>query len=334
MSLFFVLSGFVIQYNYADIFLKEHLPSATFKFLVARFARLYPLYVLSIILWPKPHLAEYKGTLLAYASLTQSWFNVQMAIFPPDWSISAEWFFYFAFIPLVFLVSRIERPLFVTAIFLVAAVSILATIFFCVEAPLIELIRRWLWTDKLVSASPEEWLSYFSPFVRLLEFFLGVLTAKIYLHFKDRRDLSPIWARAAIMIAGLWCLTVILIPAVSEIPFLQKLTSNFIYAPAIAALLLLTCMFDTHLSRFLSSPYVVAGGEISYSVYVWSFFVLLKLGAFLTFPSFSSTAAIGGTAKVMISVVLTTLVAIVSFYLIETLSRRWIRAALTPSRAP
>jgi peptidoglycan/LPS O-acetylase OafA/YrhL len=136
------------------------------------------------------------------------------------------------------------------------------------------------------------------------------------------------------MIAGLWCLTVILIPAVSEIPFLQKLTSNFIYAPAIAALLLLTCMFDTHLSRFLSSPYVVAGGEISYSVYVWSFFVLLKLGAFLTFPSFSSTAAIGGTAKVMISVVLTTLVAIVSFYLIETLSRRWIRAALTPSRAP
>jgi peptidoglycan/LPS O-acetylase OafA/YrhL len=50
MSLFFVLSGFVIQYNYADIFLKERLPSATFKFIVARFARLYPLYVLSIIL--------------------------------------------------------------------------------------------------------------------------------------------------------------------------------------------------------------------------------------------------------------------------------------------
>ena len=65
MSPFFVLSGFVIQYNYAGIFREERLSFAIRTFLVARFARLYPLYALSIILWPKPHLADYKGTVLA-----------------------------------------------------------------------------------------------------------------------------------------------------------------------------------------------------------------------------------------------------------------------------
>jgi peptidoglycan/LPS O-acetylase OafA/YrhL len=333
MSLFFVLSGFVIQYNYADIFLKERLPTAVRVFLVARFARLYPLYAMSIIFWPKPRLTEYTGTIFAYATLTQSWFNVQMAIFPPDWSISTEWFFYFAFIPLVFLIAGITRPLFVTAVFLLATLAILATVFLYAEAPLIELTRRWLWTDKLVSASPEEWLRYFSPFVRMLEFALGVLTAKIYSQWKDRSHSPPVWARAAIVLAGSWCLIVMLIPAVSENPVLEKFKSNFIYAPAIATLLLLTCVFDTRLSRFLSSRYVVAGGEISYSVYVWSFFVLLKLGAVLSFSSFSFTAAIGGTVKVLICVVLTTLVALLSFYLIETPSRKWIRAVLMPSRA-
>jgi peptidoglycan/LPS O-acetylase OafA/YrhL len=166
-----------------------------------------------------------------------------------------------------------------------------------------------------------------------LEFALGVLTAKIYSQWKDRSHSPPVWARAAIVLAGSWCLIVMLIPAVSENPVLEKFKSNFIYAPAIATLLLLTCVFDTRLSRFLSSRYVVAGGEISYSVYVWSFFVLLKLGAVLSFSSFSFTAANGGTVKVLICVVLTTLVALLSFYLIETPSRKWIRAVLMPSRA-
>ena len=47
---------------------------------------------------------------LSYVTLTQSWFNVELAAFPPAWSISTEWFFYFAFIPLGLLIRRIRRP--------------------------------------------------------------------------------------------------------------------------------------------------------------------------------------------------------------------------------
>ena len=60
MSLFFVLSGFVIEYNYAGLFARERLSVATYNFFVARFARLYPLYILTIFLtmpiFPHPYL--------------------------------------------------------------------------------------------------------------------------------------------------------------------------------------------------------------------------------------------------------------------------------------
>src|ERR1051325_5080228 len=96
MSTFFVLSGFVIQYNYSGAFAQDGL-AATYRFFAARFARLYPLYLVSIIIFvphiPIPNFSGNIGTYAAYLTLTQSWFNWQMATFPPDWSISTEGFF-------------------------------------------------------------------------------------------------------------------------------------------------------------------------------------------------------------------------------------------------
>ena len=47
MPLFFVLSGFVIHYNYSAP-LQEERVRGTFNFLVARFARIYPLYIVGL----------------------------------------------------------------------------------------------------------------------------------------------------------------------------------------------------------------------------------------------------------------------------------------------
>ena len=44
MPLFFVLSGFVIHYNYRKLFLTRSIAQATCEFAAARFARLFPLY--------------------------------------------------------------------------------------------------------------------------------------------------------------------------------------------------------------------------------------------------------------------------------------------------
>ena len=50
MSLFFILSGCVIHYNYADSFKAGNFRAAVSGFFVARFARLYPLYLIGLIL--------------------------------------------------------------------------------------------------------------------------------------------------------------------------------------------------------------------------------------------------------------------------------------------
>src|ERR1700691_5233202 len=50
MSLFFVLSGFVIHYNYRDLFLRRGMARALCEFVAARFARLYPLYVAFLLI--------------------------------------------------------------------------------------------------------------------------------------------------------------------------------------------------------------------------------------------------------------------------------------------
>ena len=111
MSLFFVLSGFVIHYNYADLFHAAPLRVAVSRFFVARFARLYPLYAVAIFCsLPMMPLPYSKWIVLSYLTMTQSWFNLEMAIFPPTWSISTEWFFYLAFIPMTTLVIRLRKP--------------------------------------------------------------------------------------------------------------------------------------------------------------------------------------------------------------------------------
>jgi peptidoglycan/LPS O-acetylase OafA/YrhL len=49
MTLFFVLSGFIIHYDYSEQITKYHWRGIV-SFLIARFARLYPLYIGSVLL--------------------------------------------------------------------------------------------------------------------------------------------------------------------------------------------------------------------------------------------------------------------------------------------
>src|SRR5688572_18764520 len=75
MPLFFVLSGFVIHYNYGALF-RQRFDIALVRFLGARFARLFPLYALLLALYAveKNAQATDAATWTAYLTLTQAWF--------------------------------------------------------------------------------------------------------------------------------------------------------------------------------------------------------------------------------------------------------------------
>ena len=132
MTLFFVLSGFVIHYNYAGLVTDSRWRGIA-AFLWARFARLYPLFLLMMLVYvlvSQRHVAYWTGRpeeinsifqALPYFLLSiQSWITELIdggslidAIrggSPPTWSISTEWFFYFAYPLIAWFILRARAP--------------------------------------------------------------------------------------------------------------------------------------------------------------------------------------------------------------------------------
>ena len=93
--------------------------------------------------------------------MTQSWFNLEMAIFPPTWSISTEWFFYLAFIPMTALVIRLRKPALVFIVFGIATIIGLSITFALWRAPIIAFANHWFWHGEAVSFEPWGWSNYF-----------------------------------------------------------------------------------------------------------------------------------------------------------------------------
>lgn len=336
MSLFFVLSGFVIYYNYSETFRVERFASAVYTFLVSRFARLYPLYVLSIIISlryiPSPEFAGQPATALGYFTLTQSWTNHETAIFEPDWSISTEWFFYFAFIPLSFILIPIRRPIRALVVLLIAAaigVAALSANMGAVTAALTPILAH----GQNVSAPVWLWITYYDPYLRVFEFLTGVFAAKIYLlhrHGGAQPASTFVWVAVA---CGLWCAGVLFTP-LGQSQMLASFLPNIIYAPALAALILFGCLYETPFGRFLAARRLVFMGDISFSVYIWSWFVMTLLSPHFVSTTFSAIAVLNSFVKVIAIVGVTTIVAYGSYLLVESPPRRWLRTLLLPPVPP
>jgi peptidoglycan/LPS O-acetylase OafA/YrhL len=329
MALFFVLSGFVIHYNYASSFANAPLSRAAYRFFVARFARLYPLYLISLAVSLSyiPPRTFGIGVILAYLTLTQSWLNEQMATFPPDWSISAEWFFYFAFVPLTFAVASLRRPTWALALLCGPGMIALALSLRHWRPELTEFTRTWFWHRDAISSEPWLWFSYYSPYLRLLEFITGVLAAKAYMTYTVGGP-APLAVRLFIYCATAWCAAIIIDDSMTAGTFLESTVSNFVFAPVLAPLMLCLCRYDSSLGRLLSTDLAKFLGEISYSIYIWSFFVMTMMSGFMVSDAASPLAYLNSTVKMIAIMGLTIVFAYGSYVLIEAPSRRWIRAAL------
>lgn len=316
MSLFFILSGFVIHYNYAKLIKSEGLLSGGYQFMSARIARLYPLYILILLLSldgiPSVSFHNKPWGELAYLTMTQSWFNLQNIFFKPVWSISTEFFFYVAFLFLLPLFERINRPRLALVIFL--------PIVFVALPHLINL-------KELFFKDTAGWFIYFSPYVRIFEFIAGMLASKAYLSLQDEESNIGILGYIGMLLCVAWCVTIISIDSFSSGHY-SILLSNFMFAPAIAPLLVLCCRFNTMVSRFLSSRPLVFMGEISYSVYLLQFLILTGTAAVYIHPQADSMLCINSIIKIIVVLTLTTLIASGSYTLIEKPSRKWARKML------
>lgn len=126
VDLFFILSGFVLTWNYLDRMGQSFSMRATVHFLWLRLARVWPIYLVTLhlaLLWviftqhvghvPVEDLSRLTATsYVRQVLLVQLWFEPffdQTSWDGPAWSISAEWLAYLLFGLLVLVIGRVVR---------------------------------------------------------------------------------------------------------------------------------------------------------------------------------------------------------------------------------
>jgi peptidoglycan/LPS O-acetylase OafA/YrhL len=139
VDLFFVMSGFIIYHVYRESFGNAIRKMDLRKFMVARFARIYPLHLFTLlllvilVLWVLPPATqspaiEDPGAILTNLFLLQSYGIHKIYTWNiPSWSISSEWAAYLLFPVLALFIGKNKRigPVLLSLFVLAAYLSIM-----------------------------------------------------------------------------------------------------------------------------------------------------------------------------------------------------------------
>lgn len=260
VSFFFVLSGFILAYTYAD---DRGIKGTPRRFWRARFARIYPLYVLGFLVDAprvvsffvasaaslKVALTKIATAGIAYLALLQSWHpRVTNTWNTPGWSLSTEAFFYAVFPALQVLTRRWSFRFF----FGVALASWVAPIVGYL------LLAHWRAASVGSPAFQTFWRSF--PPLRLPEFALGVATGRLLLsgHLEGRkRLLQRCGALAMFLVVVLICARVV-----------PDAITLSLFAPAFAVVILAVGAGAFRTPSWLSGSVLVLLGRASYAVYI------------------------------------------------------------------
>ncbi|MBI5174270.1 MAG: acyltransferase [Candidatus Melainabacteria bacterium] len=293
VSFFFVLSGFILSLVYGEK-LKEGGRSTSSRlagilaFIVARFARIWPLHVATLVLvaflLPEKWNHDLSPVnLFASLCLMQSWIpinDVSFAFNGVSWSLSAELFFYLSF---PFLILGYEKNWLRNSLLALCLMASLACL--CATMGFPELVGS--------SVSMHE-LMYVSPLSRVFEFSLGIgafaLARRWHINLRGGESAAGTKAfklrllftvmEVAVLLIGLFVayrstrISSFLAGAMdSLLPGLKApLNLWLMHGGSVAlvfALMIIVFSFGRgFLSKILSWPLLVYLGEISFSVYL------------------------------------------------------------------
>lgn len=290
MSVFFVLSGFVIHYNYANRLVKDR-ERGVIAFLFARFARLYPLYFPLIVLNYLVNVARaahastplaasaYTASLPVYLTGMQSWFystingfnlSISQEYANNSWSISSEVFLYLLFIPLAlyggFKQHSLRRGVLITIAAMIARVLIIKF----GEADVVTHSIERIW-GVAPSLDPGHWIIYYSPYGRFFEFLAGLGIAEIWLSRSGHAEsaLARLVVRTLGAVALLYIGGSFFDKVLFDAPRLyggDRIYSG--YAITVPIAIYLTCRSQRWLGKLARMAPLMFAGEISYSLYM------------------------------------------------------------------
>jgi len=312
VTVFFVLSGFILTYTYSQSLAKPT-TQGIWRFYVARFARVYPLYLL-VLLWVTPRKivtsgAPFDGTWFSHLFGAQAWLRLPVAWEwnGPAWSVSVEFFFYALFPLLIFLARPLLRSLRRAWVFVAIAVA-----YVVVESAIAEPIG---WTSDGTA-------TVFPP-LRLCDFVLGMAVGAVYL----RSRLSPRLTRWGVALLGFWLVWTVGIIFVRT-TYYGAPGINIAYALPAAALIL-GLAWTPHLltTRWLATRPMIVLGEASYAFYL----IHMSVGADLFVGLFADGFGKKAVILWVLGVTFVTATAIGLNIMVETPARRFLRRWLAPN---
>lgn len=296
VSYFFILSGFIMVIAY------HHYKKIAFlTYLKKRFARIYPVYFLALILLLAFKIYYHKnselGNLFLNIIMIQSWIPGKALSFNyPAWSLAVEFFFY-ALFPFLFntFYSRISIKKLVLPILSLFIIS--------------QLVFHWGIYSAYYKGYPSkfhEFLFYFPP-MHLAEFLVGNLAGLYFIQKRSNKERNY-----DVILLVLLCLIPLMVFYNPDLNF-----HNGLLAILFIPIILLISANNGFISTICKYKPLIFLGEISYGIYI------------LQNPIFAWTKALlkdyqitNETTKFYIATLVLILIASLSFIFIETPLRK------------
>jgi peptidoglycan/LPS O-acetylase OafA/YrhL len=316
VEFFFVLSGFILIYVHREFFGSSLSCDRVKAFWVARFARIYPVHVLSFLFamfivvrslgvtWFWSGLKNNLLALVTQVTLTQSWVSINSLVNfnIVAWSISDEMFFYALF------------PVLALALFTLARRA---------GGRGIGLLTLLLWAGTFATATlvHDRWMLYTLPPIRLIDFAVGACIGTLFTG--GRQHSSPPRAFATLLELVVLAAAILAIAVMPMIPAPLRISTWL--SPFSAAIIYVFARAEGAVSRLLAWSVLIYLGEISYNFYMLHSLVLVII--------FAHTGTIAPALVSILSLVLCIAISTIVFERYEKPLRDRIRDALTP-RAP
>lgn len=268
VTIFFVLSGFLIAYRYYDSF---QLTAPWFKqYLKNRVARIYPMYFILTVgvfivyhFWPKAGVtAGFKPTftlLLMNLFFVRGFFNnLKFTGIAQGWSLTVEECFYFS-APLMFFMAQRYKRFYIQPILITGFGMLLVLVF-----------RQINWYGFFGNFT---FMMLYTFLGRCFEFFAGIQLALLLRRQSGTRNSGFRFTYPGFLLifVCIWIMSVLRVPQGWEFGLHNPwgiVTNNYLLAISITLFFYGLLTEDTLLKRILSTPFVELLGKSSYIFYL------------------------------------------------------------------
>jgi len=255
---FYVLSGFIMAIAYYQPNADKRTSLSKKKYWVARFARIYPVYLLALLIIVA---AKYKtltddwATLPLHLLLLQSWIpSYPITLNTPGWSLSVEAFFYFCFpFLLIWIYKQREKSLIIFSIIFWIATQFI----------LLSLLNSEAYAPKTLLHD----FIYYNPIMHLNTFIMGLLCGVYFKKVGIQKFIknNSYWLVLSFVFIFLliWAR-----PYIEDYLDYKIAYTNGLLSPFFLLFIVLLASNKGLIAKILCHPWLILLGEASYSLYI------------------------------------------------------------------